>query len=102
MAGTGTKRNLSKGVTLKAKVAVVIALLLAIYEAAAILFNVGPTITDIIEGWPELVELLIVGGLMVWLAFHFGWDQFVRWNTGRAWQKHKEEDVFGRYDEEGK
>lgn len=56
-----------------AAVASLLAALLAVYEALAITLNVGPTITEIVESWPETIEFAVLGALMVWLAWHFGW-----------------------------
>lgn len=58
--------------SLTATIAAILAVLLAIYEAFAVVLG-GVTITDFIESLPEWAELGIVGGLMAWLALHFGW-----------------------------
>lgn len=53
--------------------AAVTAVLLAVYELLAIATNSTPTITEFIEARPAWFELVSVGGLMAWLAYHFGW-----------------------------
>lgn len=58
--------------SLTATIASVLAVILAIYECLAVVLG-GVTITDFIEGLPEWAELGIIGGLMAWLALHFGW-----------------------------
>lgn len=58
--------------SLTATIASVLAVILAIYECAAVVLG-GTTITDFIESLPEWGEIAIVGGLMAWLALHFGW-----------------------------
>lgn len=58
--------------SLTATIAAILAVLLAIYEAFAVIFG-GVTITDFLEEGPEAVELVVIGGVMVWLAVHFKW-----------------------------
>jgi hypothetical protein len=55
------------------RVMVTIAVLLAVYEALAIFTDLVPTITDIVQWLPGLAELLIIGSVIGWLAWHFGW-----------------------------
>jgi len=49
------------------------AALLAIYEAIAVITDETPTITEIIEAGPELLELALLLALLGWLTHHFGW-----------------------------
>lgn len=46
---------------------------LAIYEAVAIITNEVPTITEMVEWLPDVFEVVIIGGLILWLVDHFGW-----------------------------
>jgi len=55
------------------RVLVVLALLLAVYEAVAIFSDWVPTITEVVQGLPGVAELLIIGPVIVWLVWHFGW-----------------------------
>lgn len=59
--------------TLIGKVAAVAAAGLATYEALAVVADLGPTVTELVEALPELVELGLILGLSLWLLAHFGW-----------------------------
>ena len=55
------------------RVLVVLAVLLAVYEAVAIFTDWVPTITDIVQSLPGVAEVLVIGPVIVWLMWHFGW-----------------------------
>ncbi len=62
-----TKRSLG------ARLAATAAAGVAVYEMIAVLTDAMPTVTQLIESLPELVELAIIGGLSGWLFWHFKW-----------------------------
>jgi hypothetical protein len=53
--------------------AVSAAVVAAIYELVAYVTGAVPTITEVIEDLPELVEVGILAGAALWAADHFGW-----------------------------
>jgi hypothetical protein len=53
-------------------VAASIAVILVIYEWLAVVFNVVPTITEILET-NEWLEFGVFAALFIWLAHHFKW-----------------------------
>jgi hypothetical protein len=58
---------------MKSVIAAVGAVVAALYELYAIVTNEVPTITEAIEAGPDWVEVTLIGGLIAWLAWHFGW-----------------------------
>jgi HNH endonuclease len=55
------------------RVLVSLAVLVVLYEAVAIFTDAVPTITEIVQALPGLAELVIIGPVIVWIAWHFGW-----------------------------
>jgi hypothetical protein len=45
----------------------------AVYELIAYATDAVPTITEIIEDLPEIVELTLLVGALLWALDHFGW-----------------------------
>lgn len=70
-----------------AVIASAVVIILSIYEFIAIVTDWVPTITDIIEAGPQILEFIVIGGLIAWLIDHFGWVELTQpvrdWWQGR-------------------
>ena len=63
-----------------AKLAALFGVGIAVYELLAVVWDVGPTVTALVESLPELAELVIILVFVAWLLDHFGWlHRLIKW-----------------------